>query len=318
MRSLVQILLAKPDIVYYRWMDSPHALLFAKLLGIPCVCEVNGEPVPQWSPHSKQVVRALKRSLARYALRRCDRVVVLTEGLNILLQQQYGVSSQRIMVLPSGTDAQQFNSRDAIACRLELGLLPNRPYVGFVGSFYRYQGLACLLDAMVLVKQTYPTAHLLLVGDGEAAEELKEQAKRLKLETSITWTGRVPYREVPALIGAMNVCVAPFSGDRGETSPVKLFDYLACHRPVVASAIASVRETFTSDSGVQLIPPDDARSLAESIISLLNDPTRCRVLGERGRHFVERTFSWTAIVERLRQWLVEDISTRDHAHSHVL
>jgi glycosyltransferase involved in cell wall biosynthesis len=116
----------------------------------------------------------------------------------------------------------------------------------------------------------------------------------------------------------MSVCVAPFRGDRGETSPVKLFDYLACHRPVVASAIPSVTSIFTSDSGVQLVPPDDPRTLADSLVALLNDPVRCHVLGEQGRRFVEREFSWAAIVERLRQWLDQDIGTIRHAHSHVL
>ena len=317
-RGLLRALVTRPDIVYYRWMDSPHALILAKLLGVPCVCEVNGEPVPQWPGNQKKVVRGVTHLLARLALKSCDRIVVLTEGLQTLLQERYGISLERIVVLPSGTDVQRFAARDAVACRLELGLLPNRPYVGFVGSFYRYQGLACLLDAMMLVKRVCPAAELLLVGDGEATEELKQQAKGMGLEGSITWVGRVPYWEVPTWIGAMSVCVAPFRGDRGETSPVKLFDYLACHRPVVASAIPSVVSTFIQDSGVQLVQPDDPRPLAESILALLNDPDLCAVLGRQGRRFVEERFSWTAIVEQLRQWVGQDLGVVRHAHSHIL
>lgn len=317
-RGLMQALVTRPDIVYYRWMDSPHALITAKLLRVPCICEVNGEPVPQWPGNRRMFVGGLKRLLARWALKRCDRIVVLTEGLRTLLQNQYGVRLERIVVLPSGTDVRRFTERDAVACRLELGLLPNRPYVGFVGSFYRYQGLACLLGAMMLIKQVCPSAELLLVGDGEAMEELKQQAKGMGFDGGITWAGRVPYWEVPIWIGAMSVCVAPFRGDRGETSPVKLFDYLACHRPVVASAIPSVVSTFTPDSGVQLVPPDDPRPLADAILALLNDPARCGRLGRQGRRFVEARFSWTAIVGQLRQWVGTDPGVVRHAHSHVL
>ena len=317
-RGLMRALVTRPDIVYYRWMNSPHALILAKLLGVPCVCEINGEPVPPWPGNQKTFVRGFKHLLAQLALKRCDRIVVLTEGLRALLQERYGVPLERIVVLPSGTDMQQFTARDAVACRLELGLLPNRPYIGFVGSFYRYQGLACLLDAMALVKRVCPVAELLLVGDGEATEELKQQAKARGCEGSVTWVGRVAYWEVPTWIGAMSVCVAPFRGDRGETSPVKLFDYLACQRPVVASAIPSVVSTFTADSGVQLIRPDDPRLLADAILALLNDPSRCAVLGRQGRHFVEEKFSWTAIVEQLRQWVGQDLGVIRHAHSHVL
>lgn len=318
MRGLMRALVSRPDIVYYRWMDSPHALILAKLLGVPCVCEVNGEPVPPWPGNQGKRVRLCKHLLAQLALKRCDRIVVLTEGLRALLQERYGVLRERIIVLPSGTDVQRFAARDAVACRLELGLLPNRPYVGFVGSFYRYQGLACLLDAMALVKRVCPAAELLLVGDGEATEELKQQAMGIGFEDSITWVGRVPYWEVPTWIGAMSVCVAPFCGDRGETSPVKLFDYLACHRPVVASAIPSVVSTFTADSGVQLVQPDDPRPLAEAILALLNDPGRCVRLGKQGRQFVEEKFSWTTLVEQLRQWVGQDLGVTRHAHSHVL
>jgi glycosyltransferase involved in cell wall biosynthesis len=318
LRGLMRALVTRPDIVYYRWMESPHALILAKLLGVPCVCEVNGEPVPLWPEKKKMFVRGFKHLLAQLALKRCDRIVVLTEGLRALLQERYGVPLERIVVLPSGTDVQRFAARDAVACRLELGLLPNRPYVGFVGSFYRYQGLACLLDAMMVVKQVCPAAELLLVGDGEATEDLKQQAKEMGFESSITWVGRVPYWEVPTWIGAMSVCVAPFCGNRGETSPVKLVDYLACQRPVVASAIPSVVSTFTADSGVQFVRPDDPRLLADAILALLNDPGRCALLGRQGRHFVEERFSWTAIVEQLRQWVGQDLGVIRHAHSHVL
>jgi glycosyltransferase involved in cell wall biosynthesis len=317
-RGLVQALIIRPDIVYYRWMDSPQALILAKLLRVPCVCEVNGEPVPQWPENQRKFVRRFKHLLAQLALKRCDRIVVLTEGLRALLQERYGVPLERIAVLPSGTDVRWFAARDAVASRLELGLLPNRPYVGFVGSFYRYQGLACLLDAMALVKRVRPSAQLLLVGDGEAIEELKQQAKGMGFDGTVTWVGRVPYWEVPTWIGAMSVCVAPFRGDRGETSPVKLFDYLACCRPVVASAIPSIVSTFTPDSGVQLVQPDDPRPLADAILALLNDPGRCARLGRQGRRFVEERFSWTALVEHLRKWVGKDLGVVPHAHSHVL
>lgn len=317
-QGLGRALLARPDIVYYRWMDSPHALILAKLLRVPCVCEVNGEPVPDWFKERASFGPRLRHLLAGLALRHCEHVVVLTGGLRSLLHERYHVSLERIAVFPSGTDVQRFVPQDAVSARLQLGLQPSCPYIGFVGSFYRYQGLTCLLDAMALVKKACPTVHLLLVGDGEAMEELRQQAKRLDLERSITWTGRVPYGEVPAWIGAMSLCVAPFHRNRGETSPVKLFDYLACHRPVVASAIPSVVSAFTAESGVQLVPPDQPRLLADAIIALLNNPGLCDAMGKQGRRFVESRFSWAVIARQLRQWINEDNRVGAHAHSHVL
>lgn len=316
--GLLRAVRARPDVVYYRWMDSPHALFLAKLLGARCVCEVNGEPVPDWSDEQGGRVRAIRHWLARFALSRCDRVVVLTEGLRDLLVRRYRVPIQRIAVLPSGTDTELFAPRDPAACRRQLGLPEDLPYVGFVGSFYRYQGLQCLMDAMVKVRQVWPSAQLLLVGDGEAALELKEQAHRLGLDGSITWSGRVSYEQVPLYIGAMTVCVAPFRGDRGETSPVKVFDYLACGRPVIASAIPCVEKMFVPGTGVQLVSPDHPARLADAVIALLNEPARRVVMGEQGRRFVECHFSWDQIIDRMRAWLLETEVAPQHAHSHLL
>jgi glycosyltransferase involved in cell wall biosynthesis len=309
---------SKPNVVYYRWMESPHPLLFARLVGAQCVCEVNGEPVPDWSETDRTIKRRFKHWLASFALSRCDRVVVLTEGLRDLVVRRCRVDAERVAVLPSGTDTGLFTPQDVVICRRRIGIDPGRDYIGFVGSFYRYQGLQCLLEAMAIIRRTMPSVHLLLVGDGEAAPELKEQADRLALSPCITWAGRIPYQEVPAWIGATTLCVAPFRGDRGETSPVKIFDYLACGKPVIASAIPSVSATFSQAAGVTLVPPDDPVSLAQAVLVLLKDPDRQARMAADGRHFVEQGFSWINIVNRLRDWLATEKASIHHAHPRVL
>ena len=316
--GLMRAYRSKPDIVYYRWMDSPHPLLFARLVGAQCVCEVNGEPVPDWSETDRRLKRRLKHWLASFTLSRCDRVVVLTEGLRDLVVRRYRVAPEQVAVLPSGTDTGLFVPQDAAACRRRIGVALERDYIGFVGSFYRYQGLQCLLDAIAIIRRTMPSVHLLLVGDGEAAPELKEQADRLGLNLCITWAGRVPYREVPTWIGAMTLCVAPFRGDRGETSPVKIFDYLACGKPVIASEIPSISATFVQEAGVALVPPDDPGALAQALLALLNDPDRQARMVAMGPQFVKRGFSWTCITSRLREWLATEKVSIHHAHPRVL
>ena len=316
--GLVQACKSKPDIVYYRWMDSPHPLLFARLVGAQCVCEVNGEPVPDWSETDRGLKRRLTHWLASYALRRCDRVVVLTDGLRDLVIHRYRVAAERVAVVPSGTDTGLFAPQNATTCRRRFELDPERDYIGFVGSFYRYQGLQCLLDAMAIVRRTRPSVHLLLVGDGEAVPELKQQAERLALTSCITWAGRIPYREVPAWIGAMTLCVAPFRGNRGETSPVKVFDYLACGRPVIASAIPSVSAIFSIEAGVALVPPDDPVSLAEAVVALLDDRERQFHMAKQGRRFIEQDYSWMHLTTRLKEWLASRPAPIHHAHSSVL
>jgi glycosyltransferase involved in cell wall biosynthesis len=316
--GLMRAYRSRPDVVYYRWMDSPHPLLFARLVGAQCVCEVNGEPVPDWSETDRRLKRRLKHWLASFALSRCDRVVVLTDGLRDLVVRRYCVAAERVAVLPSGTDTGLFVPQDAATCRRRIGVGLERDYIGFVGSFYRYQGLQCLLDAMAIIRRTMPSVHLLLIGDGEAALELRQQADRLGLNPCITWAGRIPYQEVPTWIGAMTLCVAPFRGDRGETSPVKIFDYLACGKPVIASAIPSVSATFVQEAGIALVPPDDPDALAQAVLAILSDPGRQACMSTTGRRFVEQGHRWTHLTNRLKEWLATEQPSIHHAHPRIL
>jgi glycosyltransferase involved in cell wall biosynthesis len=174
------------------------------------------------------------------------------------------------------------------------------------------------LDAMAIITRTMPSVHLLLVGDGEASVELKHQADRLGLNPCISWAGRIPYQEVPTWIGAMTLCVAPFRGDRGETSPVKIYDYLACGKPVIASAIPSVSATFVQEAGVAFVPPDNPSALAQALLALLNDPDRQARIAAVGRCYVEERFSWRHLTDRLREWVVTEKASIHHAHSRVL
>ncbi len=291
----------RPSVVYYRLFESPHPLLLARLLGATCVCEVAGEPVPSWwaAEHSRLRVW-LSRCLASLALRRVDRVVVLTEGLRDYVIGEYGLSADRVMVIPSGTDTDLFGLADRTECRRRLGLPADADLIGFIGSFYRYQGLDILIDVLPSVQKRRPQARLLFVGDGEERDPLRIRAERLGLEKFIIWQGRVPYQDVPDWIGAMDVCVAPFRADRGETSPVKLFDALSCGRPVVATAIPSLVGMFSDNQGVVLIPPAEPEALAEAIAHVLENPEWAAALGERGRRFVEERYSWATLLRRLR------------------
>ncbi len=298
----------RPAVVYYRWTESPHPLLLARLFGATCICEVNGEPVPPWGAGGWR--SRLTHALASFALRRCDRVVVLTEGLRQLVRTEYGVADDRIALLPSGSDLALFHPRERVRCVRAAGLDPACEYVGFVGSFYQYQGLVTLLEAFERLHAKRPSMRLVMVGDGEQAMALREQAERQRLSSLITWTGRVPYERVPALIGAMDVCVAPFCGGRGETSPVKIFDYLACGKPVIASAIPSVTALFAESNGVVLVEPDRAESLADAVLTLLNRPDISRRLGADGRIFVEARFGWEAIVRGLRDLVGQAMAHR--------
>jgi glycosyltransferase involved in cell wall biosynthesis len=99
---------------------------------------------------------------------------------------------------------------------------------------------------------------------------------------------------------------------------VKILDYLACGRPVIASAIPSVSTTFGQEAGVVFVSPDDASVLAQAVMVLLKDPDRQSRMSYIGRHFVEQAFSWGNITNRLRECLAAEQASIHHAHPRIL
>jgi len=294
----------RPDCVYTRPQHSPLPVLLARLLRVPLVLEVNGDSHDHYrtlgaSRWRLGFVDAVDGFLARGA----DLIVPITDGLARMLEVRYGVPADRMRVIGSGSDPELFRPLDALTCRQKLGLDVHASFVGFVGSFFRYQGIDTLIDAAPRILRAHPRARFLLVGDGVTRAEWAGRVETAGLGDAFVFTGQVPYADVATYIGAMSVCVAPFLANRGETSPLKIFDYLACGRPVVASRIPAVEPIVAACGAVVAVPPDDPDALADAIVGLLADPGQSAQLGARGRDFIVKRHSWRQAAVEMAQTL---------------
>src|SRR5262249_35269422 len=239
----------------------------------------------------------------RINLRGAHLVVALTPGLRRMVVARYGVPAERVCVIPSGTDPDHFTPDDAAHCRRQLGLDPARPTVGFVGLFYRHRGVGPLLEALACLRRSRPDVAGLIVGDGIMRQTWEAEADRLGLRGAVRFTGQVPYARVPIYLSAMDLLAAPFTGDRGETSPFKVLDLMACARPVVASDLLSVRTLADDIGALTLVPPDDPGALAQALGDLLDRPDRRAELGRRGREHVCRYHSWRGLAGTLESFV---------------
>jgi len=201
--------------------------------------------------------------------------------------------------VPSGTDVDHFGPADAGECRRRLGLPEAAFVVGFVGLCYRHQGVPTLLDAIARLRPRVRGAMGLIVGDGAMRGAWERHAREGSVADIVRFAGQVPYADVPAWLGAMDVVAAPFTGDRGETSPFKVLDAMACARPVVASSLDSVRWLAGPGDVLTLVPPDDPGALADALGVLAADPARRADLGLRGRRFVCAHHSWDRLAAAL-------------------
>ena len=297
----------RPDVVYFRSGLNVLPPLLGRALKAHVVLEVNAdaaefhrlEGAPRW--RQRLIVAA-----ERLNVRKSDLVIALTPGLKRMLVERYNTPEEKIRVIPSGTDTAHFAPADPGEAKTRLGLKPEQLIVGFVGLFYRHQGVHTLIEAAPQILEEAPTTRFLLVGDGVMRPQWEALAQRLRVDQAIDFTGQIPYQQIPLYIQAMDVLVAPFTADRGEVSPFKVLDALASCRPVIASALPSVRRLAEGfGRAVTLVPPDDAEALATATAALLRDPQLRLRLGMRGREAVLRHYAWEVIAREVEATVTE-------------
>ena len=270
------------DRMYVRQMNSFLPFVVAKLYRIFSYFEIPNDPYIGYSLIGK-CKRPLVEIIDRLCMHLADRIVVLSKWSKRRLVDMGGLPSSKILIFPSGTDVSLFRPMEKEAACRSLGFDPSLRYVGFIGSFLAYQGIDTLIHAAPLILEKNPDTRFLLVGDGPMRSVWSEMVQEKGLKEHFIFTGHVPYREVPDYIGAMDVCTAPHHQETNQASPVKLFDYMASARPIVASNIDVVEEIVAGSGCAVLVKPDSVESLAEAIISLLDNSSLAGEIGERGR-----------------------------------
>ena len=192
--------------------------------------------------------------LERFVISCADRVVVVTPALAELLRREYGVPPEKITVVENGANTELFKAIDPFAARKVLGLSPDRSYICAVGSLDKWQGVQYAIMGMPAIVARCPEAELLVVGDGPMRRDMEELAVETGVRDRVTFSGMVPYDRVPLYMNASDICVSPKNGLKSGYSSLKMREYLACKKPVVASR-ASGHEVIENSGGGILVEP---------------------------------------------------------------
>jgi glycosyltransferase involved in cell wall biosynthesis len=288
------------------WASLP-TVLAGRLLGRRIVLEVNDVPFgpgyAQRAPGLRGLVAdRVKRLAGRAGWRAATGIVAVTSGIARVLETEFGVPPERIMVLPNGVDPDLFTPRERTAAAVATGLDPAHRHVVFVGGFQPWVDFAALLDGFALVAAGDPDARLVLVGDGPEAAAVDARTASLGIGRQVVRTGYVSDRHrVAALVGAATVCVVPLVGARRErigVSPVKVPEYLAAGRAVVGTDLPGMREILEDSGAGETVPAGDAAALGAAVARLLADPAAADARGARGREAAEARYAWNALVAR--------------------
>ena len=288
----------RPDIIYVRKMNSFLPLLLARLFKIPTCFEIPDDPYLAYKS-SSTIRGSLEKKIDKYAMQLSAHILVPSVWSKQRLHQIGKVPLAKITVVPSGTDTRLFKPMDKGKCCSGLGIDSSLNYIGFVGSFLMTQGIDTLIDAAHTVLSKHPDTRFLLVGDGPMMKKWKAKVRQQNLQESFIFVGQVAYKNVPKYIGAMDICVAPHRKDSPQSSPVKLFDYMACARPIVASDIGAVREITTNSGCALLVAPDGPDELAQGVKRLIEDKKLRKEMGKKGRKYVVEHFDRKEITAEL-------------------
>ena len=295
----------KPDLLH---AHSPclvglAALRAGRAAGLPVVYEMRASWEDAASHHGTTTEGSLRYRLSRglesYVLRRADEVTTICEGLRDDILSR-GVSAERVTVIPNAVDAARFVGQSPDAQLAERFGLAGKRVLGFAGSFYAYEGLELLLRAMPQVLKADSNVRLLLVGGGPEEARLKALVAELELESSVTFTGRVPHDEVGRYYDLIDIFVYPRVSSRlTETvTPLKPLEAMAQQRLLIASDVGGHRELIRDGVTGTLFRADSVDDLVNAALGLLRRPETWAEIKVAGRRFVEEERTWVTSVAR--------------------
>lgn len=282
------------------------AAVAARRLGLPYVLTFSADPLLELELVGKPLKgaqAAMARTAARFTYETADKIICVSEAAKRHLFNQWRVPADKIVVMPNGVDVNLFSQQvDPCRVRAHYGL-GDDPVVTFVGSFQQWHGLELLVESFARVLQKVPRAKLFLVGDGPARSALERQVAALGIEAAVCITGLVPQSQVPQMLAAADIAVIPYPQLPRELwfSPLKLYEYMAAGKAIVASKAGQIAEVIQDEQTGILVEPGDVDELTEALADLLGNETKRNRLGQRAREQAVRHHSWRQYIERLER-----------------
>ena len=300
-RRLEEIIaLEKPDLLHAHspCLNGIAAIRVGRKLGLPVVYEMRASwedaAVDHGSTSEGSLRYRLSRGMETWVLRRANAITTICEGLRRDIESR-DVPADRVTIIPNGVNLEEFpvlQSRDA-DLQNQLGL-QDAFVLGFLGSFYGYEGIDLLIDALPEILTFAPSAKLLLVGGGKERDALQSQAARLGVSDRVIMPGRVPHSDVARYYSVVDLLAFPRKSMRltEVVTPLKPLEAMAQGKLLMASNVGGHRELVRDGQTGFLFQPGSAGALADCVRRVLAASAQWQTVRIQGRDFVERERSW--------------------------
>lgn len=269
-----------------------------KKKGIPWILETNAPLFYEAGRERKTtVLTSLVRRVELNAYRRCDVLVCISEALRQIIVEETNIPPHKIVIMPNGVDTHLFDPEKYAPKRLFEGLT-----VVYVGKLFDWQGVDLLLHAAHRLREENIDIHLVIVGNGPALEALKQLTKALSLTDSVQFVGRVPQQDVPAYIAGGDV---GYSGKASMQigkmfhSPLKLYEYMAMAKPVIASDFEDTRRTIVNGETGYIFEAGNVSELMFALKQVYHEQARLKLMGEKARAVILQNHDWQSRVAKM-------------------
>lgn len=243
------------------------------------------------------VLDGLAKWIEIKAYQQCDVLACVSETLKEILVRDFGVASEKIVLVPNGVDVDFINPKLHLEKRLFTGFT-----VGFIGSLYAWAGLDLLLSTIAELRSQGLDISLMVVGDGAMESTWKNQSEELGIAPHVAFVGRVPWQDIPQYIGGFDV---GYSGQvqlqmgKMYLSPMKLYEYMAMAKPVIASAFEDAKRLICDRQTGFLFNSGDADDLKRTLLEAYEKRASLPEMGRLARQEIVTNHSWTARVQQL-------------------
>lgn len=306
------------DFIYQRYSgESFSGAYLASRMNIPFVLEFNSSEVwklQNWSRTTSPIKNFFKRfvqlpivrRIEQYNLKKASLIVVVSDVLKDNLVQS-GVAPSKILVNPNGVDVDRFQrngENESLRDELNLG----RSFVyGFIGTFGKWHGVVELAKATVRFYNERPDlkgkVKFLIIGSGKLYPQVEQIIRNADLDSDVILTGQIPQSKNTEYLSLCDAFLSPHipnpDGTRFFGSPTKLFEYMACGKPVIASNLDQIGEILEHERTALLTVPGDIDHLVSTMIHLYENPQLQKTLGENAVQEVCKSYTWDVHVKRI-------------------
>lgn len=302
----------KPDVVLTRTsLHQFSSLVAARRCGVPIVFEVDAPVGYEYRKYSDHyfLIPGFAEWLESRMLSGADGLFVVSNPLKKHFVGR-GVPEHKIRVVPNGVDISRFRP-EAGDPEIRERFGAKSVILGFVGSFARFHGIDQLREAIDFLAPIRPNTCFLMVGGGKLSDKVREHCLQRGLSSRVHFTGHVPAEEVPGLMAAADVLIAPYEAqDFFYFSPIKVFEYMAAGRAIVAARIGQIQEIIRDQVDGILYDPSIPGALGKQLLDLVDRPALRSRLGQAARRTAEQEYTWQASAEGVAALLEQVVQRR--------